>query len=146
MAALLEHTDAFTKLNVSIMQEFLDASTWNASTMSFSRNGTMNDFAGGSRVTLIVPLNEYLDSAMNALARRRLRSSDWSRHLHDMLSRMMLPRIYTQEEIRTDAGIAGGFGQAGTVAGTFIPTATSSTSTSIGGGVLQDPSMNAIDG
>lgn len=145
MVALLKHTDTFTNLDVNIMQGFLNASTWNASTMSFSKNDTMKDLVGGSRVTLIVPLDEYLNSALNALAIRRLRSPVWSRHLHDMLGHMMLPRIYTQEEIRTEAGVAGGFGQTETVAGTFISTETSS-GTSIGGGVLQDPSMNAIDG
>lgn len=146
MVALLDYTNTFTNLDVGIMRDFLGASSWNASTMSFLANDTMVDFAGGGRVTLLVPLDDALESTLTVLERRRLGTSVWSRHLYDMLSHMILPRVYTQDELRQEAETAGGFSQVENFAGTFIPLELSSSSLSIGDGILQDPSLSAIDG
>ena len=142
----LDHTATFAKLSVVIMRGFLGASTWNASTMTFSENDTMVEYADGSRVTLLVPLDDVLEATFTVLELRRFTSPVWSRHLHDMLAHMILPRVYTQQDIRKEAEEGVGFGQVQTVGGDFLPVELSSNSLTIGGANIVDPSIGAVDG
>ncbi|CAB9499421.1 transforming growth factor, beta-induced, 68kDa [Seminavis robusta] len=86
---LFSLTNHNSNLNIDIMNEFLlasDSEFWES-------------IGADGRVTLFVPVDDYLENNTRIEDRSRLVSPLWSQHLRDLLSNLILSRPFSKDEL-----------------------------------------------
>lgn len=124
VAELVDIANKHTTLNISTMDNFLQASGWVSNQSLFEGDGD------NKRVTLFAPLDIFWATSANQEMSSRLLEPMWSLHLRDLLANLMLPGFYSEEEL---AGLD--FGETPSLAGGNISL-----------GLIRDPSMEATNG
>jgi len=143
MLKLLNYTAAYTSLDVKLMHDLLSASGWGANGSKALLNPDGSAIVLEDPVTFFVPIGA--ESLFKGEA-KRLMEPLWKRHLHQVLQELMLPLVYTKEELQQTAEADGFRAKVETVGQTNLDLAMFSTGLAVAGGKFQGQQMRATDG